>query len=170
MTPDVNVLVAAFRDEHPHHVAAHDWLTQALEDCGRGGSLELLPMIAAGFVRVATNPKVFPARIKARAAHAFIRHLLGIPGVAMPRLGSEWNVFEKLCLEHELSGAGVTDGWIAAAIKANGLRLVTFDSDFADLLDPSECLLLQPGSGVQERRASYVLRRLTSRRMRAATA
>ena len=164
MAPDVNVLVAAFRDEHPHHAVARDWLTQALEDCGRGGSVELLPMVAAGFVRVVTNPKVFPARVGARAAHAFIRSILSVPGTAMPRLGAEWKVFEKLCVEGELSGPGVTDGWIAAAVRANGLCLVTFDTDFADLLDPSECLLLQARAGVQERGASYVVRRMTRRR------
>lgn len=82
----------------------------------------------------------------------------------MPRLGAEWPAFDKLCVDKEVSGPDISDGWIAAAVKANGLRLVTFDMDFADLLEPSECLLLQPNPGVQERRASYVLRKLVRKR------
>jgi len=168
MTPDVNVLVAAFRDEHPHHFAARNWLTGALEDCGRGGSVHLLPMICAGFVRLVTNAKVFPLAVSARAAHAFIRSLLAVHGVTMLRLGSEWNAFEKLSIDLDLRGPDITDGWIAAAIKANGLRLVTFDADFDRLLEPAECLRLQPRPGVQERRGSYILRRRSSRRVAAA--
>lgn len=164
MTPDVNVLVAAFRDEHPHHHAARAWLTQALEDCGRGGSLQLLPMIAVGFIRLVTNARLFPIAVDARAAHAFVRAILAVPGVTMPGLGPEWAAFEKVCLENRLAGADISDGWIAAAVKAYGLRLVTFDRDFARLLEPGECLLLRPAPGVQERQGSYVVRKLGRRR------
>ena len=164
MTPDVNVLVAAFRDEHVHHQAAHAWLVGALEDCSRGGSIEILPMVAVGFVRLVTNPKVFPLAVSADAAHGFIKSILSVAGASMPRLGREWGAFEKLCVDLKLSGNDIPDGWIAAAVKANGLSLVTFDTDFADLLGPSECLLLQPKPGVQERRASYVLRKMVRKR------
>jgi hypothetical protein len=168
MTPDVNILVAAFREEHPHHFVARSWLTEALEQCRHGGTLELLPMVAAGFVRVATSSKAFSARVTSRAALAFIRSILAVPGVTMPSLGSEWAAFEKLCVDLELSGADISDGWIAATVKANGLRLVTFDADFDRLLEPSECLRLQSPPGVQERRGSYVLRRRSPRRAVAA--
>lgn len=164
MTPDVNVLVAAYRDEHVHHQAANAWLTAALEDCSRGGSIEILPMVAVGFVRLVTNPKVFPLPVSPGAAHAFIRSILAVPGASMPRLGGEWGAFEKLCVDRKLRGNDVPDGWIAAAIRANGLQLVTFDTGFADLLDPSECLLLQPKPGVKERGASYVVRKMVRKR------
>ena len=167
MTPDVNVLVAAFRDEHVHHHAARAWLTGALEDCARGGSIEILPMVAVGFVRLVTSAKVFPLAVGAAAAHAFIRSILSVPGASMPRLGPEWGAFEKLSVDLKLAGNDVSDGWIAAAVKANGLRLVTFDTDFAGLLEPSECLLLQPQQGAQERRGSYVVRRMPRKRVAA---
>jgi toxin-antitoxin system PIN domain toxin len=170
MTPDVNVLVAAFRDDHAHHATARAWLTQALEECARGGSLEILPMVATSFVRLVTSRKVFRLTVDARAAHAFIRSILAVPGVTMPRLGPEWAAFEKLCVDLDLSGPDIAHGWIAAAVKANGLRLVTFDSGFDRLLEPSECLLFQPRPGVQERRGAYVLRRRAPRRAAAAAA
>lgn len=168
MTPDVNVLVAAFRPEHPHHAGARQWLTGTLEDCAAGGTLEVLPMVATGFVRIVTNKRAFPNPDKAADALAFIRQILSVPGVTMPGLGPEWGAFEKLCEDLALSGADVADAWIAAAIKAHGLRLVTFDTDFGRLLDSSECLLLQPRSGVQERHGTYAVRRMARRRARVA--
>lgn len=164
MTPDVNVLVAAFRPEHSLHRVARDWLSAALQDCAIGGSIEILPMVAVGFVRVVTNRKAFPIPETVPEALAFLREILAVPGAAMPRIGPEWAAFEKLCADRRITGADVSDAWIAAAVRANGLRLVTFDTDFADLLDPSECLLLQPKPGVQERGASYVVRKMVRKR------
>ena len=59
MTPDVNVLVAASRADHPHHVVARRWLSGVLADCQDGQTLEILPMVATGFLRLVTHPKVF---------------------------------------------------------------------------------------------------------------
>lgn len=167
MTPDVNVLVAAYRVEHPHHVAAHAWLRTSLEGCTVGGSIHLLPMVAVGFVRIVTNRRIFSAPNTPEQAHGFIRSLLAVPGVSMPVVGTEWRALEKLCVDRNLSGPDVSDAWIAAAVKANGLRLVTFDADFDRLLEPSECLRLQSRSGVQERRGAYILRRRSARRAEA---
>lgn len=160
MTPDVNVLVAAFREEHPHHAAARAWLIATLADCRNGGSLELLPMVAAGFVRVATHRKAFRLPVQASAALGFIRGILAVPGTTMLASGNEWNAFEKLCIDRQLTGNQVPDAWIAAAVKAHGLRLVTFDTDFAALLEPAECLLLESRPSVQEKRGNYVVRRM----------
>jgi hypothetical protein len=59
MTPDVNVLLAALRDNHPHHEVARSWLLAALTAAASGQSLVVLPMVAAGVLRVATHSKVF---------------------------------------------------------------------------------------------------------------
>ena len=63
MTPDVNVLVAAFRADHPHHADARKWLGLARAACAAGqDSLAVLPMVLAGFLHLVTNPKVFVQR------------------------------------------------------------------------------------------------------------
>jgi predicted nucleic acid-binding protein len=56
MTPDLNVLLAASRSDHPHHAVALACFNQALAACETGGSIEIPPMVAAGFLRLATNP------------------------------------------------------------------------------------------------------------------
>ncbi|TAN48152.1 MAG: hypothetical protein EPN21_15640 [Methylococcaceae bacterium] len=59
MTPDVNVLVAASRSDHPHHGPALSWLNTALDAAESGQSVLILPMVASGLLRLVTHPKVF---------------------------------------------------------------------------------------------------------------
>jgi len=143
MTPDVNLLVAAFREDHSHHAAAMHWLVHALGEAERGARFSLLPMVAAGFVRLATHPKVFPDPAPPARAWDFLDALLRSPGVEMLQLGPEWPAFGSLCRSRNLAGNDVPDAWIAAAVRATGEHLVTFDRDFSRLLDRSEHTLLK---------------------------
>lgn len=59
MTPDVNVLVAASRSDHPHHPVANRWLEESLAACFLGQRLAVLPMVAAGFLRLVTFDRDF---------------------------------------------------------------------------------------------------------------
>ncbi len=86
MAPDLNVLLAASRVDHPQHRPAINWLEGAIERCEVGGSIELLPMVTAGFLRLATNPKLFASPMPIAAAVAFVDSLLAIPGVEMAEL------------------------------------------------------------------------------------
>lgn len=95
MTPDINVLVAASRADHPHH-------TKALIDA-----------------------------------------LLAVPGVEILEGGREWPTLRRLCMEGKLAGNAIPDAWIAAAVKINSGRLVTFDRGFTALLGKSELTLLR---------------------------
>lgn len=159
MTPDVNVLVAASRSDHVHHAAAKQWLDEAMASCRHGGHLEILPMVAAGFLRVVTNRGAFHGPTPTGHAVAFLRALLATQGVSMPSLGPEWPAFQNLCVELNLAANDVPDGWIAAAVTVNGLHLVTFDRGFAALLRPSEYTLLGARPGVREPKPRYGARR-----------
>ena len=44
MTPDVNVLVAAARSDHPHHAVARAWLGHAATGAVAGSAFVLMPM------------------------------------------------------------------------------------------------------------------------------
>lgn len=105
MTPDVNVLVAAAREDHPHHAPALAWLEDALAAAGAGGRLALLPMVAAGFLRVVTQRRIFPVPTPAAEAVAFVRALLARPGVRLLDLGPEWSALAALCEEEDVRGA-----------------------------------------------------------------
>jgi uncharacterized protein len=142
MTPDINVLVAASRADHPHHAIAREWLEEAVAACESGSSIEVLPMVAAGFLRLVTNARVFPDPSPTKEALAFLDALLAVPGVDMPESAREWPTLRRLCLDGKLSGNAIPDAWIAAAVKVLNGRLVTFDRGFTRLLGKGELLLL----------------------------
>jgi len=145
MTPDVNVLVAAFRADHVHHRAARGWLESTLSAATDGGSLLLLPMVAASFLRLVTHPRVFVQATPVADAVDFIEALLAVPGCEWLELADEWPLLAGLCKAHRLAANEVPDAWIAAAVRRHGSHLVTFDRGFARLLDPHEFTLLPAG-------------------------
>jgi uncharacterized protein len=144
MTPDVNVLLAGSRSDHPHHEAAKNWLTVAGEAAARGGGLRLIPLVVASFLRLATNSRVFPEdAMPIEHAIAFVDALLNAPGVeivAPP--GTEWPTLRQLCLDKRLRGNALPDAWLAAVVGKLGEHLVTFDADFKKLLPRNQLTVL----------------------------
>lgn len=145
MTPDVNVLIAASRSDHPHHKTAYAYLDEAIAACADGQSLRLMPMVAASFLRLVTNPKIFVRPTPVEAAVGFLDALLAVPGVDMPALGEEWPALRQLCLEKKLAANDIPDAWLAATVIQLGEHLVTFDADFKKLLRRTQVTVL--GSG-----------------------
>jgi toxin-antitoxin system PIN domain toxin len=144
MSPDLGVLLAASRADHPQHGPAIAWLRQAIAACATGGSIEILPMVAAGFLRLASSRRIFIAPTPISAAIAFIDSLLVIPGIEMAEPEREWPTFRQLSGDHELAGNDIMAAWTAAAIRAVGSHLVTFDRGFTRLLGRTEVTVLDP--------------------------
>ena len=120
MTPDVNVLVAASRSDHPHHGSARTWLQQALADADQGDTLKLQPMVIASFLRLVTHPKIFVQPTPVSEAVRFVDALLAATGVERPELGAEWPVLRRLCAEQSLAANDIPDAWLAAAAIHQG--------------------------------------------------
>ena len=147
MTPDVNVLVAASRADHPHHQPALRWLRQAMAQAAAQigkAELGLLGTVVASFLRLVTHPKVFAVPTPAADAVAFVDALLGASGVRMLSVKDEWPRLRALCLAQQLSGNDLPDAWIAASVLQTRETLATFDRDFLRLLDPKHLVLLRP--------------------------
>jgi len=134
MTPDVNVLVAASRSDHPHHRVAHAWLQDALAVCATGASFKVLPFVVASFLRLVTHPRIFTRPTPMKDAVGFLDALLAVPGVDMPAVGAEWPLLRQLCFDKKLKANSLPDAWLAAAVTQLGEHLVTFDADFKKLL------------------------------------
>lgn len=49
---DVNVLIALFQPDHPHHEVAHDWFADT-----QVGGWATCPLTQNGFVRILANPR-----------------------------------------------------------------------------------------------------------------
>ena len=109
MTPDINVLVAAFRSDHVHHSIAKRWIDAAIEACVAGARFDVLPMVIAGFLRLVTNRKVFPDPTPIERAVEFIERLLSRPGVAAAVHASDGHLvtfdraFKRLLGKRELT-------------------------------------------------------------------
>jgi hypothetical protein len=72
MTPDINVLVAASRSDHPHHTVALRRLEAAIGGPAAGGTLTLMPKVPASFLRLVTSPGIFqqatPSTMRSRSS------------------------------------------------------------------------------------------------------
>jgi toxin-antitoxin system PIN domain toxin len=144
MTPDVNVLVAASRSDHPHHAVALDWLERAIGVAGTRAAFTLMPMVLASFLRLVTSPKVFQHATPIEDAVAFIDALMASPGVQLAPLGPEWAKLRQICLDKQLGGNDLPDAWLSAAVVHLGEHLVSFDRDFRKLLARNQFTLLIP--------------------------
>jgi toxin-antitoxin system PIN domain toxin len=144
MTPDVKVLVAASRTDHPHHGVARIWLEEAVAASGAGAAFTLIPTVLASFVRLVTSPKVFQVATPIEDAVAFVDALLDSPGVQLASLGPEWSKLRQLCLDKQLRGNDVPDAWLSAVVVHFGEHLVSFDRDFRKFLARSQFTLLAP--------------------------
>ena len=150
MTPDVNVLIAAFRDEHLHHRKARDWLLDACAQSTVTGfgaaqssrTLHLITHVMASFLRLVTNARVFATPTQIPQAIAFLDALIASPGVAILDTSSNWPVLRQLCMDKNLAANAIPDALIAAAVVQNNEVLATFDRDFLRLLPPHQLLLL----------------------------
>lgn len=143
MTPDVNVIVAASRADHPHHAVARAWLEPALAAAASGAAFTLMPMVLASFLRLVTSPRIFRVPTPAEEAVGFIDAMLASPGVQLASLGPEWPQLRQWCLDKQLSGNRLPDAWLAAATLHLGEHLVSFDRDFRKLLGRSRFTLLE---------------------------
>lgn len=144
MTPDVNVLVAGSRSDHPHHAVARLWLESAVDAAEAGPGLTLMPMVLASFLRLVTSPKIFQTPTPIDEAAAFVDALLASPGVQLAPLGPEWPKLRQLCLDKRLGGNDLPDAWLSAAVAYRGEHLVTFDRDFRSLLARGQFTVLRP--------------------------
>jgi len=144
MTPDVNVVVAASRSDHPHHEVARQWLEAAVLATGAGTALTLLPMVMASFLRLVTSPRVFRQSTPAADAVAFLDAIQSVPGVVVAPLGPEWPLLRRLCVDGDLRGNDLPDAWLAAAVLHLDEHLVSFDRDFCRLLGKRQLTLLRP--------------------------
>lgn len=142
MTPDVNVLVAASRSDHPHHRVAREWLETSVAACASGATLRLIPIVVASFLRLVTSERIFKVPTPIAEAIAFMDALLAAPGVEGAALGSEWPILRQLCLDKQLSGNDLPDAWLAAAVVQLGEHLATFDRDLKHLLGRTQVTVL----------------------------
>lgn len=126
---DVNIVLAASRDDHPQFPLVRPWF-DALLAGDEGYSVPML--VWHSFLRLATNRRIFPVPLSHREAFAFLgavcaqpHHLLTAPG---PR---HLALLERLCAEAHAVGELVPDAVLGAVALEHNCEVVTLDRDFA---------------------------------------
>lgn len=143
--PDINVLIAAAREDHSTHTPAKTWLAQAALDARNGVCKVALPMVVvAGFVRIVTHAKIMNPPNSPLEALAYISALLDTLQITVSEAQS-WEPFQALVTRQQLGGNDVPDAWLASYCQATGAVVVTFDKGFKKLLPKSQVMLLSPG-------------------------
>lgn len=129
LAPDVNVLVYAHREELPEHESYLRWLEAT---AGGDGAFGLFELVASGFVRVVTHPRVFRTPTPLAVALEFVAELQARPNCVPVRPGARhWGIFERLCRENGVRGNLVADAYLAALAIESGCEWVSSDRDFS---------------------------------------
>lgn len=126
---DVNILIYAHRPESPRHSEYRAWL-----EARRAGvePVALADIVASGFVRVVTHPKVFLEPTPTAVALDFVANLHASPATLALSPGERtWSIFENLARSTEAKGNQVPDTFLAAMAIEQSAVLVSADRGFA---------------------------------------
>lgn len=127
--PDVNVLIYAFRADSSHHALSRSWLQRILEGDAAFG---ISPLALSAVVRITSNRGLPGTPSTLEEGFAFCDEILRQPNCRLVEPGpNHWAVFQRLCVETEISGPRVSDAWFAALAIEHGCEWVTLDRDYA---------------------------------------
>ena len=128
-SPDVNVLVSAFREDAVHHERCRRWLVEAMS--GRD-PIAVSELVLSGVLRVLTHPKTFHPPTPSDNAIAFVDSLLAQPELGTLRPGDgHWRIFRGIAVTLGLTGNRLPDAYHAALAIEHGSEWVTLDRGFA---------------------------------------
>jgi len=125
---DVNVLIALAWPRHVHHRPASDWFATV-----HATGWATTPVTEAGFIRVSSNPHVFPDGATPSQAAGLLAQFHDIPGHVFWPDSTRLTACVTALSEHVHGFASVTDAHLAFLALANSGTLATFDSRAARL-------------------------------------
>jgi uncharacterized protein len=126
---DVNVVLAAHRDDHPDFDTTRTWLDQTI---AASMPFAIVDLVAGAFLRIATNRRIFSIPTPVDDAFAYLKALRAQPAHVMLAPGpGHIALLEQLCTSAEASGDLIADAQLAAIALEHACELVSFDRDFA---------------------------------------
>lgn len=126
---DANLLLYAKVADFDQHETARSWLDRSLGGNRRVG-LPWESLVA--FVRLVTNPRVFPRPLDPPMAMAQVGEWLSRPAAWVPRpVDAHHEILSELLALAGTGGDLVADAHLAAIAVGNGLSVSSADTDFA---------------------------------------
>jgi len=126
---DLNVLLYAVNSEAVQHARAREWWEQAVN----GEETIGLPwVVLLGFLRLSTNPRVFPRPLTPDAAAAKLDTWLARDNIRVVREKDEhWDALRGLLSGTGTAGNLTIDAHLAALALTHDAVLASSDTDFA---------------------------------------
>jgi toxin-antitoxin system PIN domain toxin len=126
---DLNILLYVVNRDSIYHRPALEWWEQALNGDEPVG---LAWTVLLGFVRLATNPDIFPKPLEPKAAISKVNAWLSLENVRLVQETEDhWTTLSALLNEAGMAGNLVTDAHLAALAITHGAALASCDTDFA---------------------------------------
>lgn len=126
---DVNVVLAAFRDDHAQHVAMRQWF-EGLTISAHTFSIP--NVVWASFLRLVTNRHAFPVPTPVDEAFAYVEAVRAQPNHRVLEPGPQHlGLLLRLCREANGTGDLVPDAVLAAIALEHGCAVASLDRDFA---------------------------------------
>lgn len=126
---DVNVLINAHRREAERH---DEYRTLVASIVDGEEPYAVSDFVITGFVRVSTNPRLFPLSEPLLEALRFADHVRNQPRAVVINPGGRfWGIFTRLCRESGATGKLLPDAYLAALAIEHGCEFLTDDRDFA---------------------------------------
>lgn len=125
---DANVLIYAHNQDAEYHDAARTWLDERLSTPTRVG----LPWESAlAFVRLTSNPRIFPAPLSVRQAWNTVESWLEADPVWIPTPTDRHQEVLAALIPYVGKPNHLPDAHLAALALQYGLTVISADSDFA---------------------------------------
>lgn len=126
---DLNVLLYVVNENAPHHQVLLNWWENAVNG---DESVGLPWVVLLGFLRIATNPKIFPNPLEPTTATSKIDTWLSLANTYLVReKDGHWEILRTLLADAGTAGNLTTDAHLATLAISHGAVLVSCDSDFA---------------------------------------
>lgn len=131
--PDINLLLYAYFAVFPRHESTRRWWERVIES---GEEVGIAPPVLFGFIRIATNRRVFVPPMDLQNATGIAEEWLSLPGIRVLRPGAHHvKIAFDLLRAAEVSRDLTTDAQIAAYALENRGIVHTVDADFSRFPD-----------------------------------
>jgi toxin-antitoxin system PIN domain toxin len=126
---DLNVLLYVVNRDSVHHDSAHDWWTEALR---LDEPVGLTWAVILGFLRLTTNPAIFPFPLDTDTALDKVDNWLSLDQIRLVQeTDDHWHILRDLLRQTGSAGNLTSDAHLAALAISHGATLVSFDNDFS---------------------------------------
>lgn len=130
---DANILLYGFNADAPEHQRARRWLKQLFAGADWIG----LPWLCLwAFLRISTNPRLFPRPLRPEEAFRIVRGWLDMPRVRVVEPGARHaEILERLVTKYQAAGGLLTEAALAALAFEQGAALASTDQGFSRFPD-----------------------------------